>query len=422
MAHRDWRLILIACGATALITGLVVTVVSRDGQPTDDPGGNTRDAQGPGGAAGDGDDHTPTPGPVRYESPAPPDGPAGGIAFSPDGLLLAAGGADGDRGIVQLWEVGDGGEAGDHVAALAHDSPVTSVAFSPGGGLLASATEEGNVWLWDPATHEQVTSLPHDRGVTSVAFSPDGGLLAAGTRGVETLELAGPDVPRSFDQYAWSVELWDPRTYEHVASLTPPENRPVSGGENEDTPVAFSPDGALLANGFFYGEGAALVHVWDAHTRQLVATLHDSDSFNDSLGWPNALAFSPDSGTVVVGGQDNVGLWNLPDARPIATARIGNNNEALSVAVSPSGKLLAVGETARSSRVECFSLVAEQIQPFDGCLEAAEGESGETVGLGYHDSLVTAVAFSPDGDLLASADYDGSVWAYPEPEVPLAER
>lgn len=108
--------------------------------------------------------------------------------------------------------------------------------------------------------------------------------------------------------------------------------------------------------------------MWDPHTRQLVATLYDRESLNDSLGWSNTLAFTPDSRQLVAGGH-HVGLWNLDDARPITTATIGSHgqDEALAVAISPSGNLLAVGEQSRT-HLRCFSLVADQIQPFEGCL------------------------------------------------------
>ena len=60
---------------------------------------------------------------------------------------------------------------------------MNGVAFSPDGQLLAAAYSDGTVRLWNPATGQAVgTPLPADAGtggsVSGVAFSPDGKLLA----------------------------------------------------------------------------------------------------------------------------------------------------------------------------------------------------------------------------------------------------
>jgi WD40 repeat protein len=153
--------------------------------------------------------------------------------------------------------------------------------------------------------------------------------------------------------------------------------------------VAYSPDGQLVATG--RGDSNS-VQIWSASSGKLVRVLTGQN--NNA----NVLKFSPDSQYLATGtgqpGQNlNLNLWRVVDGVRLV-GRIGAfNNGTISIDFSPDGRLLvAAGFHATSYKiyhVPDMSLLAT-IGNFDP-------------ELGYN-VRINAVAFSPDGQLVAVGD------------------
>jgi len=96
------------------------------------------------------------------------------VVFSPDGQLLATGGAD---RTVRVWDLESKSE---RFCLRGHTAKVYALAFSPDGTRLFSGSEDTTIRVWDMTHGEERLELRgHARYIYDLAVHPDGSTLAS---------------------------------------------------------------------------------------------------------------------------------------------------------------------------------------------------------------------------------------------------
>lgn len=218
-------------------------------------------------------------------------------------------------------------------------------------------------------------TVHHQRDVVSVAFSPDGTMFAAGSG------------------YS-GIICWD--------TATGKEKLRIDGHEVGDN-ICFSPDGKLLAaaRNWQQGREGGVVQLWEVATGKLHGRLEGDENLI------RCAAFSPD-GKLLAGHSQweeerpgVVRVWELATQKKLL--QIPTNSVGQTIAFSPDGELLAF-DLHYTVRL-CQARTGKELLKLEGHQEVTTRERTSS---GY----INAIAFSPDGKLLASASCDstGRIW------------
>jgi WD40 repeat protein len=334
------------------------------------------------------------------------------IAVSPDGRVLASCGMEPE---VHLWNFA----TGENIKVLrGHTRVVNSASFSSDGRFLATGGNDNTIRFWELPSGREVRSislpalhvLPPDAKtgkpmethqayntdcVTSVVFSPNNSMVASVSYSVKHYAVNG---------IAFAIALWDVggrqvRVIDTFMGGGPasfifmPDHNSVAGT------VSFSPDGkTLLATGFDYS-----IKQWDVNTGLLVKPIpvitwdeppekaHETLVKFQSMRWdpPRLPTFSPDRKTAAFVLENSILIWDV--AAPRQISYLGALTTSVSsVSLSPDGHTLATANGFRPTRL----------------WDLLTGGSPRILDRGVFPPGASSVAFSPKGDLLASAALD----------------
>jgi WD40 repeat protein len=297
------------------------------------------------------------------------------VAFSPDGKRIGAGSQDGKA---YVWTT----ESGQLELTLeGHPDHVWAFAFSPDGKRIATACQDGSLYLWGADGQNKTPLAKQPKGLDCLAFSPDSKTLASAGR-------------------QWDVVLWD------AAAGT--EVRTLKGHTTTVSNLRYSADGNTLASG-----SDQETILWDPQTGQPRHTLKTSGA--------GLLAFTSESKTLLAarageekGGNYLLTRWDAGSGQQTADVPLGPRRKGVDdlrfYAASPDGASLYACHPNGDDRVSVF--------------DAATGKE-RIPAAAFHTGAVMAVAFSPDGNTLATGGGDHTIrlwdlaaWKQDEPLPP----
>jgi WD40 repeat protein/DNA-binding SARP family transcriptional activator len=296
-------------------------------------------------------------------------------SLSPDGKRVAVARWSSGGEVGGVFDVSTGQQAFALRGPNCCASPKNrGISWSPDGRLVA-ASSEGTARVWDAETGTvQYRLRGHSGFILSVAWSPDSSRLVTGSSD-------------------GTAKVWE------IGSRDGPERWSLSAQETKSgiVGVAFSPDGTRVMAG---DASSSAVQVWD------LGPTGDAEWANlPAPGYPGA-EFMPDGRRVVTSSSEHrvdklaaraVTIWDLRTGRHSRT--IGPSTDYFnfeSFAVDPDGSSIALGG---NSDPECCG-GASAARAWDTSTGA------ELWRIGHH-RTVNEVAFSPDGEYLVTADWEG---------------
>ena len=272
------------------------------------------------------------------------------ISYSPDGKILASGSY---AGPIQLWNP----DTGENIRTLhGHTGSVGFIVFSRDGRYIASAGRyTGNVRIWDVETGENIQTLEgHGKYAYAAGFSADGKHVVTGS---------DDDILR-----IWNVN-------------TGAQEQAIDGSEKSIATFAYSPDRKEISVAHNDGD----IKIWSIEKETFVQTLKGHTRYIESL------TYSPDGRLLVSGSMDNTArIWDLDTGKTLHT--LEHDGWVDHIDFFPDKDTIATHGT--SSVVSLWS--------------AETGEFLRTIPETLQD--VHALAYSPDGEIIASHSYKWRLW------------
>ena len=287
-----------------------------------------------------------------------------------------------------IWQLQDNEMSLVHM--LPHPREVYCADFFSGDDFdkdteyVATTSHDLSLRLWHVSSGICIHVIKHNHPVMAVDYVETGEMIATGTESGE-------------------VAIFD--------AMTGIRMRTMKGHKQEIVAVKFLTDCNLLASASKDGS----LRVWEVMSTK--ESVHKIGERSAALGYGGghgktvySIDISNDGEMLATASRDHtVKLWNTCSGHLVATL-VGHTNFVFKVAFHPTTPQCATASHDWSIRMWCTTtgqcLQTISYDP-ERIIEGDDEESDDSpVASMYHSAEVSAVAFHPDGTILASASYD----------------
>jgi len=326
------------------------------------------------------------------------------LIFHPNGNLIISGGEDKH---VTIWSLPDGIKQ----AELNTHERVTALAIHPKSNLLASTGKDNTILLWNIDSYQVVQTLKgHESQIMNLAFSHNGLYLAS---------ASGDRIIRLWDMenYKTIHVLKDSSIFPLAIDFHPIKDQIVTGSENGDILFWSLQTGQLLRT--FHAHDSLVfdlmfltersnynlvsasddrtLRIWDTDTGVVLRILHGHQSRIVSLKTKGSYIYSSsEDGTIRRWKTTHSGMHMLDV-----------DDELTSCALSPDGHYLAIGVSRPIYSFQDYGLIKA-----DGSLHLFSLRDDYLLRAwkkdGIHTNVIQRLSFLPDGKSLITASCDNT--------------
>jgi len=234
-------------------------------------------------------------------------------AFTPDGKRLLTGGYSGQ---ILIWQVSKEGQVKPDEQFVGHSNEISCIAVAPDGRFALSGSTEKKLRYWQIGGREQHV-IGGFEGTVKACCIPPTGRIGLATDGEVLLHV-------------------DLKTGEVERKL--PLTRSWASGQT----AAFSQDGSLVAVGDSYA-----MRVFQTKSGKELPVLQDKE-----IQW--SAAFTPDGTRLITGGHGKVNVWDIKRGTKIASLPTAGTSYVQTLATSPDNKHVAAIPGSAGQSLQIF--------------------------------------------------------------------